>query len=86
MTRGPDAIANSIRMKRSHHTGCFLIVEGRDDRLFFEQFVDSGDCSVQVVEGKCNVVRVIDILDADSFPGAIGVIDADLDRIEDYSW
>ena len=26
------------------------------------------------------------ILDADSFPGAVGVIDADLDRIECYSW
>lgn len=73
-------------MKRSHHPGCFLIVEGRDDRLFFEQFVDSGDCAVQVADGKSNVVEVIDILDADSFPGAVGVIDADLDRIEGYSW
>ena len=83
MTRGPDAIANSIRMKRSHHPGCFLIVEGRDDRLFFEQFVD---CAVQVADGKSNVVEVIDILDADSFPGAVGVIDADLDHVEGYSW
>ena len=73
-------------MKRSHHPGCFLIVEGRDDRLFFEQFVDSGDCAVQVADGESNVVEVIDILDADSFPGAVGVIDADLDRLEGYSW
>lgn len=73
-------------MKRSHHPGCILIVEGRDDRLFFEQFVDSGDCAVQVADGKSNVVEVIDILDADNFPGAVGVIDADLDRIEGYSW
>ena len=86
MTRHPVSIANAIRLKRSHHKGCFLIVEGRDDRLFFEQFVDSGDCSVQVVEGKCNVVKVIGILDADSFPGTVGVIDADLDHVEGYSW
>lgn len=86
MTRRPVSIANAIRMKRSHHPGCFLIVEGRDDRLFFEQFGDSGDCAVQVADGKSNVVEVIDILDADSFPGAVGVIDADLDRIEGYSW
>lgn len=86
MTRRPVSIANAIRMKRSHHPGCFLIVEGRDDRLFFEQFVDSGDCAVQVADGKSNVVEVIDILDADSFPGAVGVIDADLDHADGYSW
>lgn len=83
MTRRPVSIANAIRLKRSHHPGCFLIVEGRDDRLFFEQFVD---CAVQVADGKSNVVEVIDILDADSFPGAVGVIDADLDHVESYSW
>ena len=86
MTRRPVSIANAIRLKRSHHPGCFLIVEGRDDRLFFEQFVDSGDCAVQVADGKSNVVEVIDILDADSFPGAVGVIDADLDHVEGCSW
>ena len=86
MTRRPVSIANAIRLKRSHHPGCFLIVEGRDDRLFFEQFVNRSDCSVQVVDGKSNVVEVIDILDADNFPGAVGVIDADLDHVEGCSW
>ena len=86
MTRRPVSIANAIRMKRSHHPGCFLIVEGRDDRLFFEQFVNRSDCSIQVVDGKSNVVEVIGLLDADNFPGAVGVIDADLDHVEGYSW
>ena len=87
MTRGPDAIANSIRMKRSHYTGCFLIVEGRDDRLFFERFVNRSYCAVQVAGGKSNVIDVIEILDADdNFSGFVGVIDADLDHVEDHSW
>ena len=73
-------------MKRSHHSGCFLIVEGHDDRLFFEQFVDSHACSVQVACGKLNVVDVIRRLDEERFPGIVGVIDADLDHIMGHHW
>ena len=73
-------------MKRSHHTGCFLIVEGRDERLFFEQFVDRDACVVKVVDGKPNVVCVISILEADHFPGVVGVIDADFDHVEGTEW
>ena len=82
--RSPVATANAIRMKRSHHSGCFLIVEGRDDRLFFEQFVDRRYGAVQVAGGKDNVAEVVCILQADSFPGVVGVIDADLDHVEGH--
>ena len=86
MTRSSVATANAIRMKRSHHRGCFLIVEGRDDRLFFQKFVDSDACSVQVARGKPNVVDVVRRLEQGRFPGIVGVIDADLDHIEGHYW
>ena len=73
-------------MKRSHHKGCFLIVEGRDDRLFFEQFVDGDDCAVEVAEDKQSVADAVAILDSDRFPGVVGVMDADLDHVERHQW
>lgn len=82
MHRRPVAMANAIRMKRQSYNGCFLIVEGRDDRLFFDAFVDDEDCRITVAEGKENVVEVITILESEYFCGAIGVVDADLDHME----
>ena len=82
MRRRPAVKANEIRLKRQDHRGCFLVVEGRGDRLFFEQFVDRDACSVTVADGKQNVVAVIEILEADHFAGVVGVIDADFDHVE----
>lgn len=74
--------ANEIRMRRSQFSGTFLIVEGRDDRLFMEGFVSSSACKVEVAEGKQAVCEVLEVLDSASFGGVLGVIDADFDRIE----
>ena len=82
MTRSPNVRANAIRQKRQEHGGSFLVVEGRDDRLFFEQFVDRQFCWVIVAEGKQNVADVVGILQAEGFPGVAGVVDADLDHME----
>ena len=68
MTRSPNVRANAIRLRRQEHGGSFLVVEGRDDRLFFEQFVDRRCCWVIVADGKRNVVDVVGILEADGFP------------------
>ena len=84
--RRPAVIANTIRLKRSNHKGCFLLVEGRDDRLFFEKFINLVTCKIVVVETKENVVGVIQQLETCSFPGILGVIDADFDRIEGREW
>lgn len=75
-------IANEIRMKRSQHRGTFLVVEGRDDRLFMERFTCNVTCKIVVAEGKVNVEEVITILDQDNFDGVLGIVDADFDRIE----
>ena len=77
-----NEIANEIRMRRSQFSGAFLIVEGRDDRLFMENFISSTTCAIDVAEGKQNVCNVIHILDEDNFDGVLGLIDADFDRIE----
>lgn len=82
MHRKPVATANAIRMKRQSYNGSFLIVEGRDDRLFFDPFVNDKDCRITVAEGKENVAEVIAILETECFLGVVGVVDADLDHIE----
>ena len=77
-----NEIANEIRMRRFQFSGTFLIVEGRDDRLFMERFVSPTTCKIEVADGKQKVCDVIDILDKDDFDGVLGLIDADFDRIE----
>ena len=74
-------VANEIRMLRSHHSGTFLVVEGVTDRLFVEAFTCDASCQVIVAHGKTNVRQVIHILDETEFDGALGLIDADFDRI-----
>ncbi len=78
----PTVIANDIRMRRDLHTGTFILVEGRDDRLFFQKFFAPDLCKFIVAENKSNVCSTVCILDKDKFPGVVGLIDADYDHIE----
>ena len=78
----PVVIANRIRLLRSQHRGTFLVVEGRDDRLTCEKFAASNDCKIIVAENKQNVCEVVEILECCRFPGILGLVDADFDRIE----
>ena len=80
--RGSTAIANSIMMKRQVFKGSFLLVEGRDDRLFFGKFVNAAKCTIEVAEGQATVVDAVWILESRGFSGVLGVIDADFDRVE----
>ena len=82
IARRPAVIANEIRMKRSQHSGAFLLVEGRDDRLLMEKFTSPEACKIVVAEGKQNVCEVIRILESTNFAGVLGLVDADFDRIE----
>lgn len=81
----PQEIANEIRMKRPQFKGVFLLVEGKDDRLFMQRFISQENCNIEVAQGKGNVCRVITILDEDGFEGALGIVDADFDRISGIS-
>lgn len=78
----PVIVANEIRMLRSYHRGTFLLVEGRDDRLVFERHTSKPHCHVKVLEGKERLYEVVQILEEARFPGVVGVVDADLDRIQ----
>lgn len=80
--RRPVVIANQIRLKRSQHRGAFLVVEGRDDRLFLERFVDISSCRIVVGEDKASVCKIVEILDQDNFSGLAALVDSDFDRVE----
>lgn len=75
-------IANDIRLRRSQHPGAFVVVEGRDDHHFIRRFTLPEICDIIIAQGKQTVCEVIEILDDDGFSGALGIIDADFDRIE----
>ena len=79
----PVEIANQIRLTRSQHPGPFLVVEGRDDRLFCERYTLKDGCRVLVAGSKNNVLEVIRILEGVSFPGVLGIVDPDFDVLED---
>ncbi len=82
LRRRPVVIANEIRLKRSQHQGTFLVVEGRDDRLFCERFIDSRACNIIVAESKESVYEVLKILEKTAFPGALGIVDSDFEQLE----
>lgn len=83
LPRSAVVIANELRLRRSQHQGTFVVVEGRDDRLFYERFVDVQQCKFVVASGKKQVCDVISILDATSFRGALGIVDADFDLLDE---
>jgi len=77
---GPT-LAAEVRMERQKHKGSFLLVEGASDIKRFERLVDEAACSFVNCFGKDNVVEAIEQLYEDGFPGALGMVDADFDRL-----
>ena len=74
----PDIVVE-IKMRRTAHKGAFLVVEGGDDRVFWDTRRHNS-CGLLVAGGKSNVVKAIQRLDEDSFSGALGVVDCNLDH------
>jgi hypothetical protein len=75
-------IAQEIRLERQLHKGSFLLLEGQDDLKRFSKFVDR-TCSTVNCFGRKNLIGAILILYDEGFPGALGLADADFDRITD---
>ena len=76
----PNKIVAEIKIRRSLHTGSFLIVEGKDDHRFWEvRRHDS--CRLIVGGGKNNVLSGVQRLDDIQFKGALGVVDSDYDYL-----
>jgi hypothetical protein len=77
---GPT-IAAEVRMERQTHKGSFVLVEGANDIKRFQRVIDAQICSFVNCFGKRNVEEAIEILYDDGFSGALGMVDADFDRI-----
>ena len=77
-------IATEIRMRRTSESfeGTFVIVEGRSDKLIYEELFDEANCTFIVSNGKEKAMGAIEILDEDNFQGALAIIDADFSRLE----
>lgn len=70
-------IASSIKMLRTTFAGSFLLVEGDTDARLFRRFVDLTLCFIQNCYNRDNVLKVISIVEGESFPGCLGVVDRD---------
>ena len=68
-------------MKRSLFAGAFLVVEGVSDKLVYGLVLDREGCSIEIAHGRDTALGAVRILNADSFSGVLGVIDADFARI-----
>lgn len=74
-------IAQEIRQERQVHKGSFLLLEGDKDIKRFGKFTDEARCSIVNCFGRENLIGAIEILYEDAFPGALGLADADFDRL-----
>lgn len=78
----PGVLAAEIEMHRREHTGAFLVVEGNDDRRFWNRRTHPL-CEVVDAEGKANVVGGLQRLSSRRVGGVLGLVDSDYDTFSD---
>jgi hypothetical protein len=74
-------IAQEIRLERQIHKGAFLLLEGDTDIKRFTKITDPARCSTVNCFGKKNLLGAIALLYDEGFGGALGLADADFDRV-----
>jgi hypothetical protein len=74
-------IVQEIRFERQVHKGSFLLLEGPEDLKRFTRFTDENLCSTVNCFGRSNLINAIKLLYEDGFAGALGLADADFDRL-----
>jgi hypothetical protein len=74
-------IVQEIRFERQVHKGSFLLLEGPEDLMRFTRFIDEKLCSTVNCFGRSNLINAIKLLYEDGFAGALGLADADFDRL-----
>src|SRR6266446_3526644 len=74
-------IVQEIRFERQVHRGSFLLLEGSEDLKRFTRFTDEHLCSTMNCFGRSNLINAIKLLYEDGFAGALGLADADFDRL-----
>src|SRR5215468_7650264 len=83
--RGPSGIANKIISTRRYPGNqyrSFLFVEGDTDRNFYRRFTDSNKCQITIAYSKSTALQVVSILEKETFPGILAIVDADFDILE----
>lgn len=83
ITKDMDAydVAAEIRIERQVHKGSFLLLEGERDIGRFSDFADVDECSIVNCYGRPRLLGAIEILYDEGFSGALGLADADFDRV-----
>ena len=77
-----EQIAAEIKMMRAGFPGTVFIVEGETDQRLLERFINKEACEILCAHGKENVLCAVQVLNRESFTGALGFVDADFDRID----
>lgn len=76
----PKTLVAELTMRRTLHSGSFLVLEGKDDVRFWTTRCHD-DCRLVDGNGKSNIVRGLLRLDEIKFPGALGLIDSNHDHL-----
>jgi hypothetical protein len=89
---GPNDIANEIILTRDYPGNeflSFLLVEGHADRNFYKTFADTNKCEITIAhnefDARSTVLGVLSILEENSVPGVLAIVDADFDILEGKS-
>ncbi|KPQ39858.1 MAG: Protein of unknown function (DUF4435) [Phormidium sp. OSCR] len=85
-----DRDVNAIRFRRQTFSGVFLLVEGTSDEKVYQNFIDAEKCqlisySQRKPSNKTRIIQILDRLSENSFQGAIAIVDADFDRIQNVN-
>ncbi|MGB3561065.1 MAG: DUF4435 domain-containing protein [Geitlerinemataceae cyanobacterium] len=82
----PERVANKIQLLRTTFYGSFLLVEGSSDKVFYQRFVHSTECKLEITAGKpsskIRAIKILEILEKSKFQGILAIVDADFDRLE----
>ena len=80
-----DDVAAEVQMVRARFDGAVMLVEGADDCLFFEKFIDPSRCYIVIGRGKDNVIGAVQELESTDFLGILGIVDADYWNLTEVS-
>ena len=78
----PHTIANEICMKRTQHSGNFLLIESDSQARAIERFVDTVKYRIIIAYTKDNIINVLKLLEKEDLQDILTIEDIDLEKIE----
>jgi hypothetical protein len=80
--KSASTIVAELKMTRAKLPhGSFMLLEGGDDKRFWNRWIDAQACSAIISGGKLNLLGALRKLDIARFRGVLGIVDADFDRV-----